>query len=96
MEGFQIFELLTFLFCGVRLNNADIIVNKREEVPFSSKAHTRYWAHKVSVNILIRLYSLLLRCLIISLYDFCLFVAIAHTTFSIINRDNIMIGKISS
>lgn len=96
MKSFQTFEPLTFPFCGVRLDDTDVIINKYKEVLLSFKAYGRYWAHKVNVNILISLCYPLLRCLIIPLCSFRLFAAIAHITFSIINRGDIMIGEMSS
>ncbi len=96
MEGLQAFEPFAFSLCDVRLSDAGVIVCKCEEVPLSSKAYGRYRAHKVCVNILIRLCCPLLRCSIILLYGFCLFAAIAHVTFSVINRDDVVMSKMPS
>lgn len=49
----------------------------------------------MDVNILIELCYSLLECLIISLYGFCLIVAIIYIAFSIINIDNVVVEKIS-
>ncbi len=81
MEGLQIFEPFPFSFYGIRLGDAGVIVSKCEEVMLSSKAYGRYRAHKVRVNVLIRLCRPLLRCSIVLLCGFCLFAAIAYVTF---------------
>ena len=96
MEGLPIFELLIFSFYGVRFSDMDIIVSKYKEVPLFSKAYGHYRAHKVYVNIPIRLCCPLLRCFIVSFCGFCLVAAIAYITFNIINRGNVVMGKITS
>lgn len=95
MEDFQTFEPLTFLFYGVRLGNTSVIISNHEEVPLSSKAYECYGAPKIDVDILIELCCLLLRCLIILLYGFCLFIAMVYIAFSIINIGNVMVGEMS-
>lgn len=93
MEGLQIFEPLAFLFCGICLGDMGVIVNKREEILLSSKAYGCYRADKICVNILITLCCFLLRYSIVPLCGFRFFAAIAHITFSVINRSNIVIGE---
>lgn len=74
----------------------DVIVYKRKKVSLTSKAYEYYWAHKVSINILIRFYYPLLGYSIVPLCRFCVFIAIIYITFSIIIGDDIMMGEIFS
>lgn len=96
MKDLQIFEPSTLLFCDVRLGDTGIIVSKCEKVPFFSKTHERYWAHKLGVDILIGLCCPLLWCSIILLCSFHFFATIVYITFSIISINDMVMGEVFS
>lgn len=94
MKGLQPLEPFDFLLCGIRFSDAGIIVYKCEEVPLSSKVYGRYRVHMFYVNKLIRLCYPWLKYLMIPPCGCYFFVAIVYITFSIINKDNIIMGKV--
>lgn len=94
MEDFQILESLVISLRIVCLGDAGVIVCKREEVLLISEATGRYRFHKIGVNILVGFCCSLLGCLIVLLYGFCFFAAITDIFFSIIDKNNIMMGEV--
>lgn len=93
MKSFQTFKSLTFLLFCICFSNASVIVGKCEEILLASKAYMRYWFYKIGMDILIGFCFPLLRCIIVLLCGFCFFTPIAHITFGIIDRSNIIMGK---
>lgn len=72
-----------------------IIVDKHEEILFTSKAYGCYWSYKVSMDKMIGLCYSLLGCTIILLYNFRLFAAITDVSFSIISIDTVIVSEMS-
>lgn len=88
-----ILESLIFLLCSICFDGADIVIGECEKVLLIFKAYGYYQSHKVGMNVLIGLCYSLLRCPIIPLCGFCFFAAIADISFSVISKDNTMVGK---
>lgn len=82
------------MLCNVYLGDAGVVVYKCKEVSLTSETDRCYWTCKVAVNILVEFCYPLLGCPIVPLYGFCLFVTIANIFFSIIDKDNVLIGEL--
>lgn len=94
MEGLQVLEPLAFPLSGICLGDIDVIVCKREEVSLTFEADGHYWTYKIGVNVLVGFYYPLLGYLIVPLYGFCFFTAIADISFSIINKGDVVMGEV--
>lgn len=94
VKYFEALELFAFLFCGIGLNSASVVVGECEKILFVSKVHWRNWLHKISVNVLLRLFGSLLRGTIILFSGFCLFIAIAYKSFCVVDKLDIVTCKV--
>lgn len=94
MESLQALKPLALSLCSICLGDTGVIVCKGKEVSLTSKVDRRNWTQKVDMNILVGFYCPLLRCPIVPLCDFCFFAAIADISFSVINKNHVMMSEV--